>query len=123
MSEITLAEIVGKNINLQRKQLGISQKELAERLDITQDAMARIEKGKIAPKMSRIQDIADNLQCSPSYFFRAGDEESLENALVIAEIIKPLSVEGQKSIIEFIATTVGLAQTDLVNKNNTKAKK
>lgn len=117
MSENTLAIIVGKNIALQRKRLGISQKEMAELLEITQDAMARMEKGKIAPKMTRIQDIANKLQCNPSYFFRTDDDETFENARALSEIIKPLSPEGQRNLIDFIATTVSLAQTKLLLKN------
>ena len=45
-----LVEIVGQNIASRRKQLGLSQKELAIRLDMTQDALNRMEKGHIAPK-------------------------------------------------------------------------
>lgn len=40
-----IVEIVGANIANRRRQLNISQKELAARLDITQDAMNRIERG------------------------------------------------------------------------------
>ena len=68
MVENKLALIVGENIPDRRRRLGLSQKELAERLEISQDAMARMEKGRIAPKMGRLQDIADTLQCSRTCF-------------------------------------------------------
>ena len=61
MPDKKLAEIVGENISERRRRLGLSQKELADRLEISQDAMARMEKGRIAPKMGRLQYIADNL--------------------------------------------------------------
>ena len=41
MVENKLALIVGENIPDRRRRLGLSQKELAERLEISQDAMAR----------------------------------------------------------------------------------
>ncbi len=68
MAENKFALIVGENISDRRRRLGLSQKKLAERLEISQDAMARMEKGRIAPKMGRLQDIADTLQCSPTCF-------------------------------------------------------
>ena len=68
MAENKFVLIVGENISDRRRRLGLSQKKLAERLEISQDAMARMEKGRIAPKMGRLQDIADTLQCSPTCF-------------------------------------------------------
>ncbi len=68
MAENKFALIVSENISDRRRRLGLSQKKLAERLEISQDAMARMEKGRIAPKMGRLQDIADTLQCSPTCF-------------------------------------------------------
>ena len=108
MSENKLAIIVGENISAQRKRLGISQKELAERLEISQDAMARMEKGKIAPKMGRLQDIADNLQCSVPYLFQSEHEFTQERAEIIADIIKPLTPKGQEAIVDFVASAVSV---------------
>ena len=68
MAENKFVLIVGENISDRRRRLGLSQKKLAERLEISQDAMARMEKGRIAPKMGRLQAIADTLQCSPTCF-------------------------------------------------------
>ena len=58
MVEKELAQIVGENIATRRKRLGISQKELALAIDVTQDAMVRMEKGRIALKITRLPDIA-----------------------------------------------------------------
>ena len=43
MATNKLAVIVGENISERRRRLGLSQKELADRLEISQDAMARVE--------------------------------------------------------------------------------
>ena len=108
MSENQLSVIVGENISAQRKRLGISQKELAAKLEISQDAMARMEKGKIAPKMGRLQDIADNLQCSVPYLFHNEHEFTHERAEIIAGIIKALPPQGQELIVDFVASAVNL---------------
>lgn len=103
MSDRKLSEIVGENITKQRQKLGLSQKELAEKLTITQDAMARMEKGKIAPKMARLQGLADTLQCSVTYLFRTQNEATEERAAAITDILKSLPPEGQEALVELVA--------------------
>lgn len=100
----TLAEIVGENIAERRRRLGMSQKELAEKLDITQDALTRMEKGRIAPKMGRLQDIADNLQCPVAYLFRTHDDATEERAATVADILKALPADGQEALVELVAS-------------------
>lgn len=104
MSEVNLAAVVGENISEMRRRLGLSQKELAERLEITQDAMARMEKGKIAPKMSRLPVIANTLGCTVAYLFREHDEATEERASTIADILKALPPDGQEALVELVAS-------------------
>lgn len=104
MSEVNLAAVVGENISGMRRRLGLSQKELAERLEITQDAMARMEKGKIAPKMSRLPVIANALGCRVAYLFREHDEATEERASTIADILKALPPDGQEALVELVAS-------------------
>lgn len=103
-----LVEIVGKNIANRRRVLGMSQKELAIRLDITQDALKRMEKGKIAPKMSRLEDIAQHLQCPVTYLFRHQDSLLQERLATIADMIATLPDEAQEMMVNHMAETVRL---------------
>ena len=103
MPENSLATLVGENIVERRLKLGLSQKELAEKLEITQDAMSRMEKGKIAPKMGRLTAIAQCLQCPVAYLFRSHDEATEERAAAIAEILKSLPPAGQEALVELVA--------------------
>ena len=104
MPDSKLSEIVGENIVKQRRKLGLSQKELAEKLTITQDAMARMEKGKIAPKMARLQTLADILQCPVAYLFRTQDEAAEERAATMTDILKTLPADGQEALVELVAS-------------------
>lgn len=104
MPENHLAILVGTNISERRRRLGLSQKELAEQLQITQDAMARMENGKIAPKMARLQSIADALQCPVPYLFRMHSDQIEERAATIADLMRNLPDEGQEALVELIAT-------------------
>lgn len=100
-----LAEVVGQNIAKRRKVLGMSQKELAIRLDITQDALNRMEKGRIAPKMGRLEDIATHLNCTVPCLFRRESEALQERATMIAEILGTLPPDGQEALLNLVAET------------------
>lgn len=99
---MNLPEIVGKNIAERRKFLGLSQKELAARLCITQDAMALMEKGKIAPQISCLPDIASLLRCTVPSLFRHHDAPMQERAATIANILTTISDDEQKDVVNIV---------------------
>lgn len=101
-----LAEIVGQNIAMRRKGLGLSQKELALQLGITQDALNRMEKGHIAPKLSRFEDLARQLNCPVSAFFHSAAPGPGDRLAVLAEMLTPLSEDAQESIIRIVGEIV-----------------
>ena len=59
--------VLGRNIAERRRALGMTQKFLAIQLGISQEALGKIEKGKMAPKIARLEDIARELRCSVPY--------------------------------------------------------
>lgn len=69
-------KILGFSIASRRKSLGMSQENLAEKVGITQQAMARMEQGKIAPKLARLPELAGALQCSVAELFTTKKEIS-----------------------------------------------
>jgi transcriptional regulator with XRE-family HTH domain len=71
MQSDKLSEIVGKNIRRRRSELGMTQKELAERLDITQGALSDIENGKRSPGIKSIADFSEILNIPPSHLLSA----------------------------------------------------
>lgn len=57
---------IGGNIKRIRKKRGLTQKELAERLGVTQQNLAQYENSKRFPKSETIAKIASALECSSS---------------------------------------------------------
>ncbi len=57
---------IGKNIKRIRKEKGVSQKELAERLGTSPQNLAQYENGKRTPKIDTLRKIASALQCQVS---------------------------------------------------------
>ena len=57
------------NIKERREQLGISQKQLAEKADISQSFLCDIEQGRSKPSIDTALKIADALDISDIKFF------------------------------------------------------
>lgn len=99
---MNIKEILCENIVKRRKKIGLSQAALAERLQITPEAMTRIEKGHISPKISRLESIARNLHCSVPALFRHYSEGQTDNASIILDALSGLSEDAQNSIINLV---------------------
>jgi len=72
-----LATIVGANITALRKMRGWNQIDFAERLGIGADSLSRMERGLVAPRFSRLEYIANILECSVAELFMT--QEDREN--------------------------------------------
>jgi len=103
-AEDTLTRQLGKNIRSRRKQLGLTQEQLAEQIGVGHQALSRIEQGKMAPKMERLPSLAKSLQCSVSDLFRQDDERSISHAKRIEELLNGLSNDRKEFIISHISS-------------------
>jgi transcriptional regulator with XRE-family HTH domain len=59
-----ITEEVGKRLAEHRKQKGLSQAALGEKLGLEKESVSRIESGKIAPSLSRLAMFCDALDLS-----------------------------------------------------------
>ncbi len=112
MEKSNLAVLVGRNIAMHRNKVRLTQKELAKRLNITENAIIRMEKGIIAPKLSRLQQIADGLDCSVSDLFLVSsqqmDSSTKEKIDAIASLMQDLSPAMQQIILELVEKTTAV---------------
>ena len=90
-----LAKILGNSIVERRKILGMTQIELANRLDMAPDALSRIENGYVAPRFNRIEEMAKVLECSVAELFRSQGAE-----IYCAELVAPQSVRLERNRTE-----------------------
>lgn len=97
-----IKKILCENIARRRKKIGLSQAALAERLHITPEAMTRIEKRHITPRISRLESIARNLHCSVPALFRHYSENQSDQASIILDALAGLPEEAQNSIIDLV---------------------
>ena len=64
-----LAREIGQTIAKYRKQAGLTQEQLAEKLGVGNETVSRIERGVILPSLVRLSDIADQLNCRTEELF------------------------------------------------------
>ena len=69
-----LATIVGANITAQRRLMGWNQAEFAERLGIGADSLSRIERGLVAPRFPRLEQMAALLECPVYELFQTQED-------------------------------------------------
>lgn len=113
MPDIDLIKILGEAISQRRREKDMTQEELAGILKIAPDTLSRMEKGRFAPKMSRLPDIASALGCSVADLFREADVKAADRAATIAEILKPLPDEAQEAMVQLLKqalTAVNIAK-------------
>ncbi|MDO4430532.1 MAG: helix-turn-helix domain-containing protein [Lonepinella koalarum] len=64
MDKENFAKQFGKNIAKYRQNLGLTQEQLAEKINLGNEAISRIERGVTLPSLMRVLDFAEIFQCS-----------------------------------------------------------
>ena len=65
-----LPKVLGKKIQKRRKEVGLTQEELGEKVGISRAYMGYIEQGRYAPSLEVIEKIARELKTPISSFFK-----------------------------------------------------
>ena len=68
-AQISLRELVGRNIVLGRKLAGMSQKQLAQMLEMDRSDLSKWETGRHQPSERNLRRIADQLEQPLAFFF------------------------------------------------------
>lgn len=119
-------KIIGKNIKKFRKERGYDQLELAEKLDISNSYLSKIENGKTVPSFAMLERFAEFFNKDRSYFFI--DEEEIsqfsdpEKQLLFERNLSPEYLtgkyfEGRKISAEEAEYMIGLLKTVRSAKN------
>ena len=96
-------ELLGARIREIRKARGLTQEQLAEKVDVEQKHISRLEVGKNYPTIERLEKIADALQVPMVAFFDSTYLESTsERAKILEDLIKELDDGSQKIAYKII---------------------
>lgn len=103
---LKLSALVGGNIVRRRKQLGMTQDALAEALKISGSALSRIESGQASPRFSRLEELAEILECQVADLFRSPDIPLRVRLDTIADMLKPLPAATQEDLVHLLVVAI-----------------
>lgn len=106
---------IGFRIQFTREMLGLSQKELAQKLGVSQSTLSNYEKGKRRIYLAQLNEIAEALDKPADYFLQpldtieqkplSGNQETTDEMGELLRIVGDLgklSREGRISVINYI---------------------
>lgn len=99
---------LNKRISTKRKEIGLTQEELSNRINVTASFVSQIEKGIKNPSYRLLQKISHELNVPVEYLVGGDIEEFDEPAeKLIASAIRFLDIEQKSKIIEYIYLLTG----------------
>ena len=100
MANQELLKEIGKRISRERRERGITQEQLAERMDVSVQMISNLEGGKKAIRPENLVKLCESLEVSSDYILR-GLSSGVESS-VLAERISSLSGEKIRIIEKLI---------------------
>lgn len=100
-----VARLFGERIAAKRKEKGITQEALAEKLGISQESLCRMEKGLISPRFERLLDFSQALDCPIADLF----DRPVKNTNVVASMNPSRPDAAHVSVSALVKKTNNLA--------------
>ncbi|NQG98448.1 helix-turn-helix transcriptional regulator [Streptococcus suis] len=118
MNEKELAIYIGQQIKNYRKQIGLTQKELAEKLGMGHTTVANYEKGFRSPKKDTLFDLADVFGVSIDDLFPQRTTTA-PNSLIeqISDKVVQLTEPNQKNVLRYSSELLDKQNTVTYSKN------
>lgn len=103
-------KIIGRRIQEIRKQRGLTQEQMAERVNISPHYLSALERGVYNIKLDLLVDILNVLNCSADEVFQdVVDSSSKIKASQLSEKLKGLPLQEQRKILEVVDTMIANA--------------
>lgn len=98
-----LAERLGHNIMRFRKALGLTQDQLAHRLDVEPETISRFERGATLPSLTTLERLAKVLRATIAELLDEQSPPAYSNTEKLAALLEPLSKRDQKFVLDMCA--------------------
>ena len=110
MAEKNSCKIIGENLKVLRKTLGITQLEAAERIDISVSGYREIERGNANPTLRTLELIAKGLEVPPLALLKDSmEEEKVQITRAIMQIslaVNKLTLLQRKQFLNLVGLLV-----------------
>lgn len=94
-------KLIGKRIRHRREAAGLSQEQLAEKLDLSTNHISSMECGKSLLTTKRLLDLCDILGGTPNYYLLGEIEPGADR---ITSLVKELSPDAQEMLCRLLET-------------------
>lgn len=91
---------LGKRISEKRKEIGMTQAELADKMHVTRQTVSRWEAGTVYPDIEKVVELANVLETSCDYLLK-GDEIAKEASIVTSNQITRLFTNLIDKFVKF----------------------
>lgn len=98
----TFNQTIGKTIAQYRQHKGLTQEQLAERLDIGYEAVSRLERGVVMPTVARLVQLAEILECQAADLLMQSSHRTHDQAAYIHNMLADLSAEERAVIVRVV---------------------
>ncbi len=102
IDERELAKFVGKAIASRRMAAGLTQEEVAEALNIGNEAVSRMERGTVMPTVGRLVALAEIFSCGVNDLLLEASPRPNEHGQRIAKVLTSLSVEDKAFVLNML---------------------
>jgi transcriptional regulator with XRE-family HTH domain len=97
-----LAARVGESIAELRRAKGLTQAQLAEMIDLEQEAVSRWERGTRVPTLLRLQQLRDALECSVDQLLQRGSKRPDDQLANVANALTGLDADERALVVNFV---------------------
>lgn len=97
-----LAARVGESIAELRRAKGLTQAQLAEMIDLEQEAVSRWERGTRVPTLLRLQQLSDALECSVDQLLQRGSKRPDDQLATVANALTGLDADERALVVNFV---------------------
>ena len=90
----TIKQSIGQAVAKQRKAVGLTQAQLAERLNLSLDAISRLERGNIGLTVERMVELAEIFGCETVDLLYEGSTRVRDQARELEDLLQELADSG-----------------------------
>lgn len=106
VDEKELTATVGKAIARHRQKRELTQAQVAEKLGIGNEAVSRIERGKVIPTVARLVELATIFECEVSDLLTETSHRTTDQAQYLHRLLAPLNVADRELVIKLVEQLV-----------------
>ena len=103
--EKAIAKAIGRAIAKKRTEKGLTQEDVAEKLNIGNEAVSRIERGTVIPNVVRLVELAEIFECGTDELLIESRLRSMDHAKYLYELFERLN-EQDKALLLHLMTTL-----------------